>query len=275
MAGIIVVFDFDKTIIDCDSDNWVVDELGATELFQCLLPTMPWNSLMDRMMRELHSQGKTIEEIADCLKRVPLDPHVIAAIKSAFARGCELRVVSDANLFFIETILKHHGLLEYFSEINTNPSYVDEEGRLRIFPHHDFTTSFHGCSLCPPNMCKGKIIERIQAQASVEGKKRFIYLGDGKGDYCPSLRLSEEDYVMPRKNYPLWQLICDNPQQLKPEVHEWSNGEELEGILLQLIDRSITIDRKNAAQVFSVDCKFETIPMSPKESLPLALRVPH
>lgn len=46
MAGIIVVFDFDKTIIDCDSDNWVIDELGFTDLFNQLLPTMPWNSLM-------------------------------------------------------------------------------------------------------------------------------------------------------------------------------------------------------------------------------------
>lgn len=46
MAGIVVVFDFDKTIIDVDSDNWVVDELGATDLFNQLLPTMPWNSLM-------------------------------------------------------------------------------------------------------------------------------------------------------------------------------------------------------------------------------------
>ena len=46
MAGVVVVFDFDKTIIDLDSDNWVVDELGATDLFNQLLPTMPWNSLM-------------------------------------------------------------------------------------------------------------------------------------------------------------------------------------------------------------------------------------
>lgn len=45
-ADAVVVFDFDKTIIDCDSDNWVVDELGATDLFNQLLPTMPWNSLM-------------------------------------------------------------------------------------------------------------------------------------------------------------------------------------------------------------------------------------
>lgn len=46
MAGVVVVFDFDKTIVECDSDNWVVDELGATDLFNQLLPTMPWNTLM-------------------------------------------------------------------------------------------------------------------------------------------------------------------------------------------------------------------------------------
>lgn len=46
MAGITMVFDFDKTIIDVDSDNWVIDELGFTDLFNELLRTMPWNSVM-------------------------------------------------------------------------------------------------------------------------------------------------------------------------------------------------------------------------------------
>lgn len=46
MARVVIVFDFDKTIIDCDSDNWIVDELGVTQLFTQLLPTLPWNSLM-------------------------------------------------------------------------------------------------------------------------------------------------------------------------------------------------------------------------------------
>ena len=46
MAGIVIVFDFDKTIIDCDSDNWVIDDLGCTKLFDELLQTMPWNSAM-------------------------------------------------------------------------------------------------------------------------------------------------------------------------------------------------------------------------------------
>ncbi|WMV08566.1 hypothetical protein MTR67_001951 [Solanum verrucosum] len=97
---------------------------------------MPWNTLMDRMMEELHVQGKTIVEV---LKRVAIHPRIVPAIKSAYALG------------------------DCFSENNTNRGYVDEEGRLRILPYVDFQKFPHGCNLCPPNMCKGMIVERIQA----------------------------------------------------------------------------------------------------------------
>nr|GEY64622.1 putative phosphatase [Tanacetum cinerariifolium] len=91
MSNIMVVFDFDKTIIDIDSDNWVVDELGATGLFNQLLPTMPWNSVMDKMMDELHIQGKTIKDLEQVLNRVPIHPRIVPAIKAAHALGCDLR----------------------------------------------------------------------------------------------------------------------------------------------------------------------------------------
>ena len=39
------------------------------------------------MLMELHSQGKTIEDIAECLKKVPLNPRIISSIKSAHASG--------------------------------------------------------------------------------------------------------------------------------------------------------------------------------------------
>ncbi|CAI9757661.1 unnamed protein product [Fraxinus pennsylvanica] len=270
MAETVVVFDFDKTIIDIDSDNWVVDELGVTDLFNQLLPTMPWNSLMDRMMKELHAQGKTIEDIEEVLKRVPIHPRVVPAIKTAHSLGCDLRVVSDANLFFIETILNHLGIRECFTEINTNPSYVDEEGRLRIFPFHDFHSSSHGCNLCPPNMCKGTIIERVRASLAEEGQKRIIYLGDGSGDFCPMLKLKEVDYAMPRNNFPVWELISKNPELIRAEIHEWADGDELERVMLNLIKK---VTFQDSVQLLSVDCKFETIPMALHEPLRPALPV--
>ncbi|KAL8250093.1 hypothetical protein R6Q59_033786 [Mikania micrantha] len=274
MPEIVVVFDFDKTIIDADSDNWVMDELDATHIFNQLIPNMPWNSAMDKMMEELHSEGKTIEDMKQALTRVPIHPRIVPAIKAAHAFGCDLRVVSDANTFFIETVLNHLGIRDCFSEVNTNPGFVDDEGRLRILPYHDFHKSSHGCSLCPPNMCKGQIIERIQSTFKSENNTKMIYLGDGSGDYCPSLKLREGDYMMPRKDYPVWELICKNRKLVKSEVHEWTNGEDLERIVLTIITSIIStqqdsINGDNTNQLF--DCKCENMALT---SLAKPLYVP-
>ncbi|XP_021800510.1 inorganic pyrophosphatase 2-like [Prunus avium] len=258
MAGLVVVFDFDKTIIDWDSDNWVVEELGVKDLFTQLLPTMPWNSLMDRMMRELHSRGKTIEDIAECLKKIPLHPNIASAIKSAHAFGCDLRVLSAANEFFIDTILKHHGLMDCFSEINTNPSIIDEQGRLRILPYHDFHSSSHGCTICPPSMCKGLIMEKMQASVAADGKKhkQFIYVGDGAPDFCAGLKLEEGDFLMPRRDFPIWDLISANPLFTKAKIYEWNECDELGAVLLNTVNAFFTENKSRSTdQLVPVDCE--------------------
>ncbi|KAJ0766458.1 putative hydrolase [Helianthus annuus] len=90
----LIIWDFDRTIMDDDSDRWVVVEMGLTQLFNQLRQTLPWNSLMDRMMEELHSQGKTIEDITNCLNRVVLNPQIISAIRAAHAHGYLLHLLS-------------------------------------------------------------------------------------------------------------------------------------------------------------------------------------
>ncbi|KAJ4797317.1 Pyridoxal phosphate phosphatase-related protein [Rhynchospora pubera] len=242
--GVVVIFDFDRTIIEIDSDNWVTTQLGASSLFDLLRPSLPWNSLMDRVMTELHSQGKSIDDIANSLKTIYLDPHIVSAI------NC-------------------------FTDIVTNPSFVDKEGKLRILPYHISSVSPHGCALCPPNMCKGKIIEKIMKPVNAEERKNFIYLGDGKGDYCPSLKLTNEDYVMPRDKYPLSNLISNNPDLIKAKVYRWSNGEELERTLSELINKLLGRDQLNDnLQNLSGECKLEAIPASSEEGYSVAIPVP-
>ncbi|KAH1207534.1 Inorganic pyrophosphatase 2 [Glycine max] len=303
MAGIVVVFDFDKTIVDCDSDNWVVDELGFNELFNRLLPTMPWNTLMDKMMMELHSHGKTIEDIVQVLQRIPIHPRIIHAIKAAHALGCDLRMVSDANTFFIETILRHLGIRECFSEINTNRDKMMNElhsqGKtiedivqvLNRTPMHpsivpaikasyslgcelkivsdaniffiETILKHHGVWNCfsevIANPSYGMIIERIQNSVDAAGKK-FIYLGDGSVNFCPSLKLKDRDYLMPRKNFPLCDLVSENSNLIKAEVHAWRDGEELYDVLLHFINKAIGEGNgsiSSSTPIISVDCKLE------------------
>jgi len=80
------------------------------------------------------------------------------------------------------------------------------------------------------------VIDQIRG-SSPGNERKLIYLGDGTGDYCPTLRLKGGDFVMPRKNYPLWNRIQSDPKLVAAEVHDWSNGEEFESILLNLINK--------------------------------------
>ncbi|OVA11340.1 Phosphatase PHOSPHO-type [Macleaya cordata] len=93
-----------------------------------------------------------------------------------------------------------------------------------------------------------------------EGKKRFIYLGDGVGDFCPSLKLREGDFVMPRKNYLVWELISSN------KLVQWSIGDERKWTLLRLINTIINENQNNSttcnsssASLVSVDFKPEPL----------------
>lgn len=282
----LVVFDFDKTIVDCDTDNWVVDALGATRRFDELLRHLPWNHAIDAMLGELHAAGTTAEDIRASLRAAPLSPHVAAAIKAAHALGCELRVLSDANAFFIATILDHHGLAACFSATDTNPAHVDAAGRLRVRPYHDDEQGHaHGCALptCPPNMCKGKVMERILLQEQqlqeeeeqqhesprAEGRRRrrrsraVVYLGDGRGDYCPSLKLRRGDYVMPRAGHPVCDLIAASPPAA--EVRGWADFQDLARVLLGIVHDEIAargpVAKDAAAGVVVPDCRSLPLPV--------------
>ncbi|KAG8380068.1 hypothetical protein BUALT_Bualt07G0155000 [Buddleja alternifolia] len=184
MAEIVIILTLDKTIIELNIDNWMVDELGCTDLFNQQLPTMPWNSLMDRMMKELHAQGKTIEDIKKVLRRIP---YILGL--------CDLRIVSDANMLFIEIILDHLCIKNCFSEINSNPSYIDEEG-------------------------KGMIDHRKNSSDFSHGRKEKFNISWGSGDFCPSFKLSEGDFIMPRKDFPIWDSICESRALVRAEIHE-------------------------------------------------------
>lgn len=116
----------------------------------------------------------------------------------------------------------------------------------------------------------------------------MIYIGDGAGDYCPMLKLKENDYAMPRKNFPVWELICKNPNLVKATVREWTDGQEFADILLRLIGGNTNkfIELNHAEfdnnhdhkhPMLQHDCKFQTtaVPAAIYDALPQALPVPY
>ncbi|KAJ3335675.1 hypothetical protein HDU93_004741 [Gonapodya sp. JEL0774] len=103
----LMIFDFDMSLIDDDCDNVfmrelvpdIVDELSrrAGEV---------WVDLVAESAKEAARRGFTEEQIVTALQKAPLHPSTAEAIRTATEAGGEVIICSDANTFFIETILK-------------------------------------------------------------------------------------------------------------------------------------------------------------------------
>lgn len=103
----------------------------------------------------------------------------------------------------------------------------------------------------------------------------MIYLGDGAGDYCPSLGLKAEDYMMPRKNFPVWDLISQNPMLVKATVRDWTDGEDMERILMEIINEIMSLEEEEDQDkmLSSENCKI-SVGIVHEPMVPLALQVP-
>ena len=55
--------------------------------------------------------------------------------------------------------------------------------------------------------------------------QKILYIGDGGNDFCPAMTLSENDVVMPRKDFKLDMKLQD--KNCKAEVKTWNNGQEI------------------------------------------------
>jgi pyridoxal phosphate phosphatase PHOSPHO2 len=150
----------------------------------------------------------------------------------------EVIIISDANSVFIDIILSHHGLTETFKTVITNPAQFNEDGLLCVRYHDE---SGHECDRCPVNLCKGLALQQYLQKTREDGipvcYDRIIYIGDGQGDVCPCLHLSDGDIAMARRRYPLFHMLNEEQgrSRLKAQLIPWDDGNDLLRFLQQTI----------------------------------------
>ncbi len=102
-----------------------------------------------------------------------LDPHFAEFYDFCRTHGIDVKVVSDGLDFYIDFVLRKHGLsdIPFYSNVMT---FHDGKPQRIEFPHANET-----CSKC--GTCKSDILE-----SSLAGYRRIIYVGDGYSDLCPA-----------------------------------------------------------------------------------------
>ncbi|KAL7281725.1 hypothetical protein ACG7TL_005043 [Trametes sanguinea] len=199
----LIVFDFDWSLADQDSDRWVFEVLAPKlrKKMKELKKEVQWTDLVAQSLKELHELGGTREQIEDTLRIMPFHPAMVRGTSALKSRGkTTFFCLSNANIIFITTILKSKGLENLFDEIVTNPAEWDPSGLLKLRRRIDPSGPQHECKVgCSPNMCKGDELDAFLKRHGPEFD-RIVYVGDGSNDFCPVLRL--------RKYVHLWAILC-------------------------------------------------------------------
>ncbi|TFK25164.1 hypothetical protein FA15DRAFT_668688 [Coprinopsis marcescibilis] len=234
----LIVFDFDWSMADQDTDRWIFEVLAPDlrRKMKTLKFDIQWTDLVAQSLREAHGRGITRAQIENALQIMPFHPAMARAVDNLKNGGrTDFLCLSNSNSVFISTILEHKKLTHIFNDIVTNPAEWDAE-LLKLRRRVDPTGPQHTCTVgCSPNMCKGEELEAFLAR---HGKKfdRIVYVGDGSNDFCPILRLREQDLVLCRSHRGLQQRIDKEGTEkgLKPKIQYWAGAWEVEEIFATL-----------------------------------------
>ncbi|KAG0320670.1 hypothetical protein BGZ97_013100 [Linnemannia gamsii] len=246
------VFDFDWTLIEADCDIWVAENLAPDLAKQqgALIGKVLWTELQNLLLQRLFERGVTQQDLEKTLHQIPFTPEVIAALRLMKSQGAELCILSDANTYYIDCILKAHGLEGVFTKILTNPAHFDSQGRLHVARFHGLDKEPHNCPLpCQPNLCKGQELQKL---INSQNWDQVIYMGDSTNDFCPSTRLQSRDIVLARSDLLLEKHIKLHLDMVKAKVIYWQSPADVLSITQTLLNVSITADSKIVPAVPSV-----------------------
>ncbi|NXQ45049.1 PHOP1 phosphatase, partial [Catharus fuscescens] len=233
----LLVFDFDETIVDENSDDSVLRGRDLPEPLRHSPEGGSYNEHMRRVLAFLGEQGVSPADFRAVYENIPLSPGMAELFQflSKHHELLELILISDANTFGIEAKLSAAGLRSLFRKIFSNPASIDRRGFLTLGPYHS-----HKCPRCPANMCKRKILsEYLRERAQDVEFQRVLYVGDGANDFCPSGILRAADVAFPRKGYPMHRLIQESqekqPGAFQAAVVPWESATEVARYLQELL----------------------------------------
>ncbi|KAM4744095.1 pyridoxal phosphate phosphatase PHOSPHO2 isoform 1-T2 [Anableps anableps] len=231
---ILMVFDFDHTVVDDNCDIWVIKCLPGQILPDSVQSTYKrghWTEYMGRVMTYIGDQGVMLDRVCSVMETIPFTPGMVDLLTfiSENKSTVDCIIVSDANTMFIDWVLKGAGLRAAVDQVFSNLASVSESGYMELQHHHS-----HDCAKCPANMCKKKVLEAYLRKKADAGEEygRVFYVGDGGNDLCPTSCLRGHDAVMPRKGFTLDKMLArlkdqEGNSSVGAKVIPWSCGSEI------------------------------------------------
>ena len=230
LVDTLFVWDFDWTIVNCNSDEYVpasflgvdvstqrlrkmIHRYGPTKWHDCVA------SLINSCMEE---QGCRMQDICNVAASMPYLANVrgsLLDVNENRVHSCGQAIISDGNTVFIREFLKANSMEHFFTygietnigewNIAYNLSNNDETENptttttsfdpLFSVVHQSLKYGGHSCKTCPPNLCKSQVLLHIlsrMGKVTKDNRPRIVYIGDGDNDACPAIHVLREGDVL-------------------------------------------------------------------------------
>lgn len=227
---ILLIFDFDETIMDKDSIYEMARMTLSDEEYKKVMEidNYDYYDAFNYFFKKEKEIGLSLADMHSNLEKLALSPKIkelfdyIRENKSKY----DLLILSGDINYDIKYILKHHNFLDLFKDIIANREEIQDENaeQLIYVPRDQFP---HSCDLCISSQCKGLELEKYLKDKKYD---KILFICDGGNDFCPAKNvLGKRDIVFPREGHRFLKRIEieDLKNDLKCEIVPWKTGEDI------------------------------------------------
>ena len=230
----LVIFDFDQTIIDLDSEFSLVEKY-AQNLYKekngNFYVEDHWIEFNNYIYTRILENGYTYKDVKDYYKSLNLSPKMEELLN--YLRQNKLKfetiIITGNNDQVVDLVLSSHGIKDCFEHILCNKSILDEKNIFKIWSINE---KYEHCIDDKPFLCKSLFFEDF-----IKDKKdyfdKIFFIGDGKNDFCLAKKLGKNDIVFPRVKYSLYKILFDKngKNEVNAEIIPWNDGKDICEIL--------------------------------------------
>ena len=233
----LVIFDFDGTIIDRDSERAEIyllpEEIYTSRLQKYQENPCNWIDFMNNIYSLMKEMNFTLKDMENALSQISLTIGIKELLEYLYQHKdkYETIIISNASTFNVEFLLDKYNIKNVFSQIYCNKSEIKNE---MIYIHKN---KEHQCKNCNPCRCKGENLKDFLQEYKRETFNRILFVCDGVNDFCLAKNLKINDYVFPRINFALWNILTGDQERkdkIKCGIVPFNSAIEIIDFLKQL-----------------------------------------
>ena len=227
----LLIFDFDGTIIDKDSEEELLKNIFSKEEYNNImneLDNLEFYEGFNFYFKRMKSLGLSLNDININLEKIKLSPGINELFDYLRKNKPKYKIIicSSGIDYSIKYILKYYGFLDLIDDFICTKGYIgDEKSDTLIYvPLNQFPNS---CELCTASQCKSNELQKYLKKNKFD---KILYICDGSNDFCPSKKiLKKDDIVFTRINNSLYKKLFEEnyKNELCCEIFPWKNGDEI------------------------------------------------